>query len=239
MNRKPSQLVVLTGVVLLLGALLAPSVTGNEDAPCPAGKFPASGQTTAHQADINDGISGNFVDVPDDGTLEAGATLRYRDNGDGTITDLDTKLTWEKKSSDGGLHDVDNGYPWSGGGQTIWDWLKDINTENGVGFADHHDWRIPNAKELQSIVDYERFMPSVAPAFNNNCTGNTVLTGSCSSIFGYWTSTSEASSFQPSNLRQVWVVFFGDGFVATAPRDAEFSAFRVRAVRGGCVSRRE
>ena len=67
------------------------------DAPCPPSKFLASGQTTPFQADIADGMSGNFVDVPDDGTLEAGATLRYRDNGDGTITDRHTKLMWEKK----------------------------------------------------------------------------------------------------------------------------------------------
>jgi uncharacterized protein DUF1566 len=134
-------------------------------------------------------------DVPDDGTLEAGATLRYRDNGDGTITDRNTILVWEKKSDDGDLlHDVDNFYTWSGGGETIWDWLEDINTENGVGFAGHNDWRIPNVRKLQSIVDYERFSPSVAPVFNTNCTSNTVLTGSCTFIFGYWSSSSRASN---------------------------------------------
>ncbi|MDZ7725914.1 MAG: DUF1566 domain-containing protein [candidate division KSB1 bacterium] len=32
-------------------------------------------------------------------------------------------------------------------------WVKDKNAENYLGYS---DWRLPNAKELQSIVDYER-----------------------------------------------------------------------------------
>ena len=33
----------------------------------------------------------------DDGDLRLGAPFRYQDNGDGTITDLNTGLMWEKK----------------------------------------------------------------------------------------------------------------------------------------------
>ena len=36
-----------------------------------------------------------------DGDIQAGATLSYTDNGDGTITDNNTGLMWEKKSDDG------------------------------------------------------------------------------------------------------------------------------------------
>ena len=52
------------------------------------------------------------------GTIQAGATLRYVDNGDGAITDLNTGLIWEKKddNNSGGLHDKDNTYRWSGDG---------------------------------------------------------------------------------------------------------------------------
>jgi hypothetical protein len=39
---------------------------------------------------------------------------RFIDNGDGTITDQQTELTWEKKDRAGGLHDVRNEYQWSG-----------------------------------------------------------------------------------------------------------------------------
>ena len=99
--------------------------------------FPASGQTTAFSADKNDGIA-EPVAVPDDGTVQAGADLSYTDNGDGTITDNNTGLMWEKKSDDGDLlHDKDNSYYWSGNGvlETLWDWLEDVNAEGGTGFA--------------------------------------------------------------------------------------------------------
>src|SRR5262249_16276739 len=39
-----------------------------------------------------------------DGDTRAGADLAYIDNGDGTITDVNTKLVWEKLSSDGSIH---------------------------------------------------------------------------------------------------------------------------------------
>jgi hypothetical protein len=173
------------------------------------------------------------VDVPDDGTVEAGATLRYKDKGDGTIKDRNTKLTWEKKSDDDGLHDQDNTYAWSGNAtrtqETIWDWLEDINTEGGTGFAGHSDWRIPNVKELQSIIDYERSGPAVKPVFNKNCTpGVDVLSGSCTAEPNYWSSTTTAGN--PSLT--AWVVRFGSGLVGFGSKEQSF--LHVRAVRGGC-----
>src|SRR5437773_4101103 len=57
--------------------------------------FPATGQTTVFH-------------TGDDGDIQAGATLSYTDNGDGTITDNNTCLIWEKKSFDGTIHDVNN-----------------------------------------------------------------------------------------------------------------------------------
>ena len=69
--------------------------------------FPATGQTRS-------------VVAGEDGNPAFGAPLAYQDNGDGTITDLNTGLMWEKKVSRGGganyanLHDADNVYPWGG-----------------------------------------------------------------------------------------------------------------------------
>jgi hypothetical protein len=75
---------VVIATVLLTGTLvLVP--------PARAGQLPATGQTTPFQADKNDGIVGP-VDVPDDGILERGATLRYKVLKDGTIKDLNTGL---------------------------------------------------------------------------------------------------------------------------------------------------
>ncbi len=47
-------------------------------------------------------------------TADGSASPRFVDNGDGTITDRQTCLVWEKKSADGSLHDKDLRYPWDG-----------------------------------------------------------------------------------------------------------------------------
>ncbi|HXQ21453.1 MAG TPA: hypothetical protein VN812_07255, partial [Candidatus Acidoferrales bacterium] len=40
---------------------------------------------------------------------------RYVDNGDGTVSDLNTGLMWEKKTNDGSVHDESNVYTWCAG----------------------------------------------------------------------------------------------------------------------------
>jgi hypothetical protein len=230
--------------VLAFSMVLVLPVTAGER--CPKSKFPASGQMTAYQADINDGISDNFVEVPDDGTVQAGATLRYKDNKDGTITDRNTELVWEKKSDDGDiLHDKDNTYTWSGGsGDTIWDWLEDINAEGGTGFAGHNDWRIPNVRELLSIVHYEELGPAVSSEFNTNCVpGATVITGSCTVSSAppepprlvYWSSTTFLPFPGGPPGRTAWVVNFFFGTAEVGFDKTESLGRYVRAVRGGCL----
>ena len=195
--------------VTLLACALVP-VT-----PVLAGQLTATGQTIPFQADKNDGIAGP-VAVPDDGTLERGATLRYKVLQDGTVQDMNTGLIWEVKCDcPGSLHHVSNTYVWSGDGtqETIWDWLEDINAEGGAGYAGHDDWRIANLRELQSIVDYELFDPAIDPIFGPT------------HIFFYWSSTTDATS--PSHA---WIVYFGGGDVFA---DAKNGTRPVRAVRGG------
>ena len=96
------------------------------------------------------------------------AGQRFVGNGDGTITDRVTRLVWEKKCDcPGGLHDFDSRLPWSFDGEqaTIWDWLDEVNSEDGEGFARHHDWRIPNIKELATLLDHGRSAPNIFAAF--------------------------------------------------------------------------
>lgn len=66
----------------------------------------------------------------------------FVDNGDGTITDRATGLMWSKADSGKGMN-------W----QDALAWVQARNAEHYLG---HDDWRMPNAKELQSIVDYTR-----------------------------------------------------------------------------------
>jgi len=134
-----------------------------------AGGLPGTGQTAAYQADKNDGIPGP-VDVPDDGTLQRGPTPKYKVEKDGTVKDSATGLFWEVKCTGptcAPLHNVANTYVWSGNGtqETIWDWLDAVNAEAGTGYAGHHDWRIPNRWELQSLVDHARISPCIDPIF--------------------------------------------------------------------------
>jgi hypothetical protein len=181
--------------------------------------LPETGQTRSYEADKNDGVAG-AVPVPDDGAIRAGRPLDYRSNGDGTVTDVNTGLTWEEKTDDNGLHDQDNVYHWSGDGtqETVWDWLDDVNAESGTGFAGHRDWRIPNVKELISIMDYGEADPSIDKAFSRHCGQGRHARESCTMPAKYWTGTG------PTFAQ------FGVSYVV---RDAVTSQYFVRAVRGG------
>ena len=152
----------------------------------------------------------------DDGDLRLGAPFRYQDNGDGTITDLNTGLMWEKKCVDSvscpagtNLHNVNNRYDWNEG---IWRWIAAVNAENGSGYAGHNDWRIPNLRELQSIVDYGVFQPSIDSTF-----GPTVW-------FDCWSSTAH-------NTADAWAIDFDAGSVHTTTL-GRADENNVRAVRG-------
>ncbi len=63
----------------------------------------------------------------------------FRDNGDGTVTDLATGLTWQQGDDGVGRN-----------------WEEALEYCEDLGLAGSDDWRLPNAKELQGIVDYTR-----------------------------------------------------------------------------------
>lgn len=66
----------------------------------------------------------------------------FTDNGDGTISDNATGLMWSKADSGEGM-------TW----EEALAWVQQNNSQNYLGYS---DWRLPNAKELQSIVDYSK-----------------------------------------------------------------------------------
>ncbi|MFM8410378.1 MAG: DUF1566 domain-containing protein, partial [Alphaproteobacteria bacterium] len=170
-----------------------------------------------------------------DGCLRLGSAPSFVDNGDGTVTDRGTGLTWEKKSRDGSLHDVDATFtwgqaaaPWALNGSVVSGFLRALDTV--PCFAGHCDWRLPNLRELQTIVDFGRSSPATPQVFANACApGCDVLSCSCTPSTApgdlLWTATSFAAS--PADA---WAVGFGTGSPSTA---AKTTALRVRAVRGG------
>jgi hypothetical protein len=214
------------GGTLLCTADCSYNTTMCDCATDPNGAFPATGQTTCWDSDGNET---SCADIGQDGELQAGAPLRYWDNGDGTITDLNTGLMWEKKSDDESMHDIGNIYYWDRTAYpgfvplygNIFDWVDELNNQ---AFAGHSDWRIPNYRELVSILDLERWDPAVDPIFHTGCTpGCTVLTCSCTVSGLHWSSTT--SPFNPVNA---WRVDFVGGFVDWYDKDFKI---HVRAVR--------
>jgi hypothetical protein len=80
----------------------------------------------------------------------------FVDNGDGTITDTATGLMWSRSDSGEGMD-------W----EDALAWVQQKNEDNYLGY---NDWRLPNAKELQSILDYARspqetHSAAIVPAF--------------------------------------------------------------------------
>ena len=114
---------------------------------------------------------------------------RFTDHGDGTVTDHCTGLMWQKDTADvnddGNSNDQD---------RTLW--CDALAYCNNLSFAGHDDWRLPNVRELQSIVDYGQRNPAIDPVFS-------------ASSDAYWSSTSYTG-----NPVFGWYVNFLDGIAA-------------------------
>ena len=100
---------------------------------------PKTGQTTSYA-------------LGDDGDLQMGISWpipRFTDNEDGTATDNLTGLMWSKDANIYGL-------------QTWTDALALCDSCTVGGYA---DWRLPNIRELQSLMDYERLDPALPSGY--------------------------------------------------------------------------
>ncbi len=114
----------------------------------------------------------------------------FTDNGDGTITDSATGLMWTKADSGKGL-----------------DWESALKYAESNRTAGHTDWRLPNAKELQSIVDYTRApdatqSAAIDPLFTISEIRNE---GGERDYPEYWTSTTHSAG--PRNDTAVYIAF--------------------------------
>lgn len=103
----------------------------------------------------------------------------FKDNSDGTVTDRATRLMWQKSDSGKGM-----------------DWQAALAYAEDIKLAGHTDWRLPNAKELQSLVDYSRSpgttdSAAIDPLFS--CTPITNEAGQKDFPF-YWTGTTHVGA---------------------------------------------
>ena len=103
-------------------------------------------------------------------------------NGDGTITDHATGLMWAQTDSGVAKN-------W----QDALAWVQAQNSANAFG---HNDWRMPNAKELQSIVDYSRSPATTQSAALSPLFTATAITneGGTTDYPWYWASTTHLDS---------------------------------------------
>jgi hypothetical protein len=136
-------------------------------------------------------------------------TPSYEDNGGGTVTDLATGLIWQKgdNQNDAGARTWEEALAYCNG----------LPTTSAPG---QQYWRLPNVRELQSIVDWEK-SPSIDPIFE--CRSST-----------YWSSTTEAQVvISPFDA---FAVNFDYAVVESASKPYESHC--VRCVQGPIVSLR-
>ncbi len=117
----------------------------------------------------------------------------FVDNGDGTVTDRATGLTWMQADSGQGMN-----------------WEEALQYANDLELAGYDDWRLPNAKELQSIVDYSRSpdttqSPAIDPLFDTTSIENEA--GEKDWPF-FWTSTTHLDG---RNASMAAYIAFGRG----------------------------
>ncbi len=158
---------------------------------------------------------------------------RYRDNGDGTVTDVTTGLQWMRFSL---------GQEWRGGtcvGKAkTYTWNDALNAATAVGlnrhggYAGHCDWRLPTKDELLSLVYCSSGKPKTWNDTGRPCEGDfdrptihqQAFPNTPSSYF--WSASAHAG-----NSSSAWGVCYayGNAYYYGYKSDA----FQVRLVRTG------
>jgi len=183
-------------------------------------RLPDTGQTKCYRA------TDPYDEIPCAGTGQDGAypknPMSFTDNGDGTVTDNNTGLIWQKcsvgQNNDSSCSGTAATYNWYQASGT-YDLVNNPSSQNVCGaltLGGYSDWRLPSKKELTSIVDYS--IPYPGPTIKQSNFPNTVASN-------YWSSTKLA--YGPYDA---WDVDFGVGdvyyYIKVAPG-------YFRCVRGG------
>lgn len=157
-----------------------------------------TGHIKAYSATASGPVGGKYVRAVRGGDY---GTNAYTDNGDGTISDANTGLMWAQDDD----------------GVTM-DWKDALAYAESSELAGYSDWRLPNVKELQGIVDYsysptatdsENVGPAIDPLFTCSQLPSDVQEAGYDDDYGYyWTGTSAPfTSGEP--YYYAWYVAFG------------------------------
>ena len=125
-------------------------------------------------------------------------TAYFTDNGNGTVTDNITGLMWQQEDDDV---------------ERIWE--DAIMYCEGHSLAGKSDWRLPNYKELKSIVNLRVKDPAIDKEYFPN-----------TDSFQYWTSTTD----NDGSVTAAWYVEFNLGRFND---NSKVNEYYVRCVRGG------
>ena len=184
-------------------------------------QLPDTGQTKCYQA-----VS-PYAEIPCAGTGQDGAysinPMSFTDSGNGTVSDNNTGLIWQKcsvgQNNDASCSGSAVTYNWYKASGT-YDASYNSATQNVCGaltLGGSSSWRLPSKKELTSIVDYS--IPYPGPTIQQTRFPNTVASY-------YWSSTTNAS--YPN---YAWIVYFYGGYVGSYVDKG--NNYYVRCVRGG------
>ncbi|KJY82933.1 hypothetical protein TW81_12080 [Vibrio galatheae] len=170
---------------------------------------------------------------------------QFVDTGEGAVVDNATGLIWQQADS-----------------QTQMDFPRALAYCENLELAEQSDWRLPNVKELQSIVDYTRSPATSGSAAIDPLFTTTPITSEAKrqDYANYWSSTTHENMRNGANgayvafgsslgyMRNAWIDVHGAGSQRSDPKTGTASQFprghgpqgdairidnMVRCVRGG------
>jgi hypothetical protein len=153
---RSSRLIMALVMVFLAVVILNPDLgfsTGNVNPDAVAGK--GGGKAPKYLGLQKTGQITSYY-PGDDGALQKGVAWpepRFTDNNNGTVTDNLTGLIWQKNA---------NAFGYKSWNEAL-DYANNLQSGD-YGLTDESkagDWRLPNIRELLSLVDYGRYVPGV------------------------------------------------------------------------------